>query len=32
VLTVVNQFSRECLGMEVDQGIKGKDGVDLLVI
>jgi putative transposase len=30
VLTVVDIFSRECLGIEVDQGIKGNDVVALL--
>ena len=30
VLTVVDIFSRECLGIEVDQGIQGKDVVGLL--
>lgn len=30
VLTVVDIFSRECLGIEVDQGIKGNDVVTLL--
>jgi putative transposase len=30
VLTVVDIFSRECLGIEVDQGIKGNDVVYLL--
>ena len=29
-LTVVDIFSRECLGIEVDQGIKGKDVVTML--
>jgi putative transposase len=30
VLTVVDIFSRECLGIEVDQGIKGNDVVNML--
>ena len=30
MLTVVDIFSRECLGIEVDQGIKENDVVDLL--
>ena len=30
VLTVVDIFSRECLGIEVDQGIKGDDVVNML--
>jgi putative transposase len=30
VLTIVDIFSRECLGIEVDQGIKGNDVVYLL--
>lgn len=30
VLSVVDIFSRECLGMEVDQGIRGQDVVELL--
>lgn len=30
VLTVVDIFSRECLGLDVDQGIKGDDVVSLL--
>ncbi len=30
VLTVVDIFSRECLGIEVDQGIKGDDVVTML--
>jgi putative transposase len=25
VLTAVNMFSRKCLGLDVDQGIKGDD-------
>ena len=29
-LTVVDIFSRECLGIEVDQGIKGEDVVNML--
>lgn len=29
-LTVVDIFSRECLGIEVDQGIKGNDVVNML--
>ena len=30
VLTIVDLFSRECLGLDVDQGIKGDDVVSLL--
>lgn len=30
VLSVVDIFSRECLGIEVNQGIKGQDVVTLL--
>jgi putative transposase len=30
VLSVVDFFSRECLGIEVDQGIRGQDVVELL--
>ena len=30
VLTIVDIFSRECLGLDVDQGIKGDDVVSLL--
>lgn len=30
IFTVVDNFSRECLGIKVNQGIKGKDVADLL--
>ena len=30
VLTIVDLFSRECLGLDVDQGIQGDDVVSLL--